>query len=34
MNSSGWIRSIMAVNFSEEKFLRQVTDTIGKGSNQ
>ena len=30
MNSSGWIRSIMAVNYDEEKFLKAVGDIIGK----
>ena len=30
MNSSGWLRTIMAVNYSEKKFLMQVTNTIGK----
>ena len=30
MNSSGWLRSIMATNYSEEKFLVAVTDIIGK----
>ncbi len=30
MNSSGWLRSIMAVNFSEERFLITVADIIGK----
>jgi len=30
MNSSGWIRTIMAVNYDEEKFLRIVLDTMSK----
>ena len=30
MNSSGWMRTIMATNFSEEKFLIAVADIIGK----
>lgn len=30
MNSSGWLRTIMAVNYSEEKFLLVVADIIGK----
>lgn len=30
MNSSGWIRSIMASNYDEEKFLKAVGDIIGK----
>ena len=30
MNSSGWIRTIMARNYTEEKFLLAVADIIGK----
>ena len=30
MNSSGWIRAMMAVNYDEEKFLKAVGDIIGK----
>lgn len=30
MNSSGWLRSIMAVNMEAEKFLIHVADIIGK----
>lgn len=30
MNSSGWIRAIMAANYDEEKFLKAVCDIIGK----
>lgn len=30
MNSSGWIRSMMAVNLNEEKFLIAVGDIIGR----
>lgn len=30
MNSSGWFRTIMAKNYTEEKFLIAVADIIGK----
>lgn len=30
MNSSGWMRTMMASNLSEEKFLMVVADIIGK----
>ena len=30
MNSSGWIRSMIAANYAEEKFLKAVGDIIGK----
>ncbi|MDR7856504.1 hypothetical protein [Tissierella sp.] len=30
MNSSGWMRSIMASNYDEEKFLFTVGDIIGR----
>ncbi len=34
MKSSGWLRSIMAVNYNEEKFLIAVADIIGKEFSQ
>ncbi len=34
MNSSGYIRAIMAVNLTEEKFLMVVADIIGKEFNE
>lgn len=30
MNSSGWLRTIMAVHYEEEKFIRTILDTMGK----
>ena len=30
MNSSGWIRAMMAANYDEEKFLKAACDIIGK----
>ena len=30
MNSSGWFRTMIAINYSEEKFLIAVVDIIGK----
>lgn len=34
MNSSGWFRTIMAKNYTEEKFLIAVADIIGKNLNK
>lgn len=30
MNSSGWIRTIWAVNMKEEEFLMKICDTMGR----
>lgn len=30
MNSSGWLRCIIAANYDEEKFLKHIVETIGK----
>ena len=30
MNSSGWLRTIMAVNMKEEEFLMKICDTMGR----
>ena len=30
INSSGWIRTIMAVNMKEEEFLMKICDTLGR----
>lgn len=30
MNTQGWLRTIIAINYDEEKFLRHILDTMGK----